>query len=142
MVAPARKDRSEPLPSTEAPQGREAAGARAALIVEDNVIIAMEIDAFLEDFGVAERFVAGTVENALLVLQARDIGFAVVDVDLGAETSEDVALALHERGLPFVFSTGYDGRNPMVARFPGVPLLTKPFSANMLYRALRQIGVG
>ena len=41
-----------------------------------------------------------------------------------------------------MFSTGYDGRNPMVARFPGVPLLTKPFSANMLYRALRQIGVG
>jgi len=112
-----------------------------ALIVEDNVIIALEIEAFLQDHGVATCYLAGTVENALLLLEAREIAFAVVDVDLGGESSEEVALVLTERGLPFLFATGYGDTVPVLQRFPAVPVLRKPFTAATLYKMLEQVGI-
>lgn len=101
----------------------------------------MEIEAFLEDLGVPTCFLAGTVENALLVLGAKEIAFAVVDVDLGHETSEGVAVALQARGIPFIFVTGYGNPTPMMARFPAVPSLMKPFDANALHALLARLGI-
>jgi two-component SAPR family response regulator len=112
-----------------------------ALIVEDNVIIALEVETVLQDLGVASCFIAGTVETALHVLDARQVGFAIVDVDLGSETSEEVALALQERGLPFLFVTGYGESAPMAHNFPGVPTLMKPITPTMLRTALSNLGI-
>jgi two-component SAPR family response regulator len=112
-----------------------------ALIVEDNVIIALEVETFLQDLGVASCFIAGTVENALHVLDARQVAFAIVDVDLGSETSEEVALALQERGLPFLFVTRYGESAPMERNFPDVPALMKPFTPAMLRTALSNLGI-
>ncbi|MBT2188732.1 hypothetical protein KK488_17400 [Sphingobium sp. H33] len=105
-------------------------------------MIALDVEAQLEDLGAEGCVIAGTVENALLALDARDIAFAIVDVDLGAETSEEVAATLIARGLPFVFVTGYGDPVPMMASFPDVPVLIKPFKEEALRATLVQIGVG
>lgn len=112
-----------------------------ALIVEDNVMIAMDVEAQLEDLGAAGCVIAGTVENALLALDVRDIAFAIVDVDLGNETSEEVAAALIARSLPFAFVTGYGEAVPMMESFPQVPVLLKPFTPDALQEMLAGIGI-
>ncbi len=121
------------------PSGKGKPGV--ALIVEDNIIIALEIEVFLQDIGAENCFLAGTVEAALLILEARDIDFAIVDMNLGQESGEDVAMALQQRGVPFLFSTGYSDDSPIAGRFPGVPLLTKPLRAKQLHQMLEQLGV-
>jgi hypothetical protein len=65
----------------------------------------------------------------------------VVDVDLGHETSEEVARTLGARALPFIFASGYGDTAPMTEHFPNVPTLMKPFTAAALYAALEQVGV-
>ena len=112
-----------------------------ALVVEDNIMIALGIEAFLEDLGVSNCLIANTVESALTILDLRDIKFGVIDVDLGGVTSRDVAMALRARGLPFVFATGYGEALPMTVDFPGVPVLTKPFAFHALAAALVEVGV-
>ena len=104
-------------------------------------MIALDIEVQLEDLGVQGCVIAGTVENALLALDAREIAFAIVDVDLGMETSEEVAATLLELGLPFTFITGYGEDIPMRASFPQVPVLTKPFTAEALRAMLEQLGI-
>jgi DNA-binding response OmpR family regulator len=112
-----------------------------ALIVEDNIMIALEVEAFLEDLGVTNCFIASTVESALAILDLRDITFGVVDVDLGGVTSDDVAEALSARNLPFLFATGYGEALPIMAGYPNVPVLMKPFTPKAMATALGAIGV-
>ncbi len=130
------------LPSSSSSPGSGQQSLGVVLIVEDNVMIAMDVEAQLEDLGTSGCVIAGTVENALHALDARDIAFAIVDVDLGNETSEEVAAALIARSLPFAFVTGYGEAVPMMASFPEVPVLLKPFTSDALQEMLVRIGVG
>jgi DNA-binding response OmpR family regulator len=116
-------------------------GVRAALVVEDNMIIALEIEAHLEDLGVRHCLIASTVESGLAILEVRDIAFAILDVNLGLETSEEVAIALQVRGVPFIFLTGYGELSSIARRFAGAPVLVKPIAAASLRQALKKIDV-
>ncbi len=110
--------------------------AGEVLIVEDNIIIAMEAEDFLRELGPARCHLTGSVASALKTIADHDIAFALLDVDLGRETSEAVAVALRERGTPFIFATGY-GEAPAFAGAPGeVPLVTKPFTRQEIAAAI------
>ncbi|MCJ2183999.1 GAF domain-containing protein [Novosphingobium sp. 1949] len=99
----------------------------AALIVEDNVIIAMEAEDHLRGCGFTDCRVAGSVHAALEILASAPISFAMLDVNLGRDTSAPVAEALHARGVPFIFASGYgEGALPK-GDFPAVPVVTKPY---------------
>lgn len=137
-----RKNRARFLTSSLSSSGTGKDGPGAALIVEDNIVIAMAIEAHLEDYGIATCLITGTVETALMLLKARPIAFAILDVDLGNESSEEVALALQQRGLPFAFMSGYADEMPLLQRFPDVPALAKPFEPDVLYAVLKQLGIG
>jgi len=112
-----------------------------ALVVEDNIMIALDIESVLQDLGVPNCFIANSVESALAVLETREIAFAVVDVDLGGVTSEEVVAALDARDLPFALATGYGEVPPGLASHGDVPVLMKPFSAETLAMVLKDIGV-
>lgn len=129
------------MPAYEGQPGDGTSGLGAALVVEDNIVIALEIDTLLRDAGADNCFLAGTVENALLILKARDIAFGIVDVSLGLETGEQVGLALRERALPFALLKSYGETVPMKERFDGVPVIVKPVTVSALHAALRQMGV-
>ena len=77
------------------------------LIVEDDPFIGMDLMAQLEDAGFAVGGVAGTVAKALRLLDGNAFDVAVVDLNLGRESSAPIAAALTERGIPFVVVTGY-----------------------------------
>lgn len=98
-----------------------------ALIVEDNVIIAMEAEDLLRSTGFTDCRVAGSVASAFDVLDTGEVTFAMLDVNLGKETSADVANRLRETGVPFIFASGYGDRTWQNDEFTGIPIVTKPY---------------
>lgn len=97
----------------------------SVLVLEDEVFVALELQALLEERG-AEVAQAFTVAEALDALEAARIDAAVLDVRLGAETCEPVAACLRERGTPFLLHTGdLRGNGELVERI-GAPVVPKP----------------
>lgn len=106
------------------------------LLVEDNVLIGMEAEYQLQDLGAQEIDMAGNVAAALDLIAAHDYSFAVLDINLGNETSQKVAEALSQRAIPYVFTTGY-GEVPWTqADAYGAPVVTKPLDPVALERAI------
>jgi CheY-like chemotaxis protein len=104
------------------------------LLVEDNVLIGMEAEYQLQDLGAQEIDMAGNVAAALDLIAAHDYSFAVLDINLGNETSQKVAEALSQRAIPYVFTTGY-GEVPWTqADAYGAPVVTKPLDPVALER--------
>jgi DNA-binding LytR/AlgR family response regulator len=83
---------------------------RRLLVVEDEYLIAADLTASLESVGVEVIGPAASVEEALLLLEKNRgrLDGAVLDINLGSERVYPVADVLTARGVPFVFTTGYD----------------------------------
>lgn len=103
------------------------------ILVEDEPLVAMMMEDMLADLGCEVAGSFGTLGAALAWLadqKALPDG-AVLDVNLGGgETVFPLAEALHARGVPFVFATGY-GALPS-DRFPDAPLIHKPVDQDQL----------
>jgi CheY-like chemotaxis protein len=115
--------------------------SRRILIVEDEALIAMMEEDFLEELGWDVVGWASATERALALARDADIDAALLDVNLGGQDSFAVADILSERHIPFVFATGY-GADGVADRFRDVPTLTKPFRRDELDRALRRATAG
>jgi CheY-like chemotaxis protein len=81
--------------------------AGRALLVEDNHIIALAAEEMLVRLGAAAVDVASSVAEAMAFMDQALPNFALLDVNLAAETSFPVAERLHAVGVPFAFATGY-----------------------------------
>lgn len=108
---------------------------RHILIVEDEALVAMTAEMAVEDAHGVVVGPAATLEDGLALARANDIDAAVLDVNLHGEKSFPIADLLVERGVPFVFTTGYD-----TAGWHGAALkLAKPYSEDALCEALRTL---
>jgi ActR/RegA family two-component response regulator len=81
---------------------------RRLLIVEDDYVIASDLARALEDRGVEVVGPAGSVEDAMELIDTAELDGAVLDISLGEEKSYPIADELAMRGVPFVFASGYD----------------------------------
>lgn len=109
---------------------------RRLLLVEDNYILAESLRYQLEDEGAEIVGPAATVSHALTLLNSEPhIDGAVLDVNLGEQKVFPVADVLIARGVPFVFTTGYD-RAALPPDYTNMPTLQKPVSAEAIGRAL------
>ena len=79
-----------------------------------------------------------SAEQALELIDDRAIRAAVLDINLGEGPVHAVAAHLQERGVPFLFATGYD-RAVIPEEFRNCPRLEKPFSRKDLVAAVRQL---
>ena len=105
------------------------------LITEDQAMIAFCIEQSIQAFGPYATACAGSVSDALALMQRDDWDAAILDLRLGqGETSYPIADQLAAKGVPFAFATGSDGA--IAARFSGVPVLRKPFGDQDLERCL------
>jgi DNA-binding response OmpR family regulator len=79
------------------------------LVVEDETLIAMELEDILHDLGHRVLEICGTVPQAVAFLDANADGLdgAILDANLGGTSAEPVAKALRERRVPFVVASGY-----------------------------------
>ncbi|MCB1882607.1 MAG: PAS domain-containing protein [Geminicoccaceae bacterium] len=134
----------EALPS--APEAsREASGETAAgvaLLVEDDYLIATMVGDILRRAGWRVVGPAASVAQGLALVRAEgaSLDAAVLDVNLGESFSIAVADALRERGVPFVFASGYTREEVLPERFARTPRLNKPYGEAALLRALGDLG--
>ena len=106
------------------------------LVVEDEYMLADELRTELGDADAIVLGPVGTVEDALNLIRAEaDIDGAIVDMNLRGEMAFPVADLLAERGVPFLFATGYDEAT-IPARFAEVVRCEKPISMSRVIRAI------
>ncbi|MDI3560622.1 response regulator [Bradyrhizobium sp. Arg816] len=110
-----------------------------ALVVEDEMTIALMIEDMLTDLGHQVVAMAMRLPQALELAKTSEIDFVVLDVNLDGHMSFAVADALIERGVPFVFVTGYGaaGVDPKY-RHQGI-VLQKPFDLADLEKAIERL---
>ncbi|MBV1836373.1 GAF domain-containing protein [Acetobacter estunensis] len=110
---------------------------RRVLVVEDQILIAMETEDILRDHGVSDVCTAASVSEARAFLTDMHSDIAVLDLNLGEGTSLDLAVLLRARGIPFIFATGYGNRGGIPDAFADVPLVHKPYTGSGLIKALQ-----
>ena len=140
---PSRRAR-KPLAVPDAADGppqNTATGTRI-LVVEDDPIVAMDLTDTLGTMGYTVMATAHDVQSALSALNCSTPDLAVIDINLGHETSEPVAEVLIERGIPFLLSTGYDSEGAPESVFTGLPRITQPFSEPDLKAKLEGLNPG
>jgi CheY-like chemotaxis protein len=110
--------------------------ARRILVVEDDFYVASSLAHCLEDEGVEVVGPVASVKEALdLIAEGGRIEGAILDINLKGETVYPVADVLRERGVPYVFTTGYDAVS-IAQRQPDALCFEKPVVATQLIAAL------
>ena len=105
------------------------------LVVEDEALVAMLLEDMLGDLGAEVVAVVGTVSEAVSLARGDGLDVAILDLNLGADSSAPVAEALAAAGTPFVFATGY-GEAGVPKAFRDRPALQKPYGMNDVARLL------
>ena len=105
------------------------------LIVEDEPIIAIDLEDIVTSANGADCSLASTVKEGLRCIE-RGVDFAILDVHLGfdGKTSFPLASALQARGIPFCF-VSCSGL-PMPRRYGSVPFIAKPFRPSQISEML------
>lgn len=106
------------------------------LVVEDEYLIADAVQIGLEAGGAVVVGPAPSVRKALRLLDG-DAGIhcAVLDMNLGDEQVFPVADVLQARGIPFLFTTGYDA-SAVPQAWRHIQRLEKPIEIGAITRAL------
>jgi CheY-like chemotaxis protein len=107
------------------------------LVVEDEMLVAMNIEDMLLAMGHEVAGLASRLAPALQLAREGEFDLAMLDVNLAGETSFPVADILRERGIPFLFATGY-GADGIEPGYRGAPVLQKPFRSSDLAGALAE----
>lgn len=111
---------------------------RQVLLVEDNVLIAMDVESMLEELGAVTILTASTIGEAQEFAE-QPIDFAILDLHLGSETSLPIAKALGERGISFVFASGDGDQAGLTDGLAAVPVIMKPYRRDDILAAWREV---
>jgi CheY-like chemotaxis protein len=106
---------------------------RRVLVLEDEVLLAIEAAETLEDLGAVVVGPVHRIDDALGLVAGEALDAALLDVNIGGRSSREVAERLRARGVPIVFATGYGARADVL---PGCPVLDKPYSRSQVAAAL------
>ena len=107
------------------------------LVVEDEMFLCMDIEDMLVEFGCVVVGPAARVEQALEIIEREAVDLAMLDVNLGFESSYPIAERLSSLQVPYFFATGY---SELDAAQQGRPRLQKPFSGAQLQDMLLRTG--
>lgn len=114
-------------------------GSLRVLVVEDEMIIAMELEAQLQDLGHDVIGPFPTVRRALSGLTQETPDAALLDVNVGGELVTPVAQALAVAQVPYVLLTGYTGRQLTEPVLRNAPRLGKPLDPMQLAAMMERL---
>ncbi len=106
------------------------------LIVEDEVLIALDLVDIVSSAGALPVGPAGSVRQALRYLESTDVTAAILDVNLGNEDSLEIACWLRAAGIPFIYHSGHFSEKDPPRSWPVAPLARKPAASNTLVATL------
>src|SRR3954453_11263049 len=112
-----------------------AMGARSILIVEDEPLIAMMLEDFLDSLGHKVRGTCDTVKCALDEVEKGGFDLAILDVNLKGENVWPVATRLREKKVPFVIAAG-GHVDPPPPEFDDAPIIEKPYTVDRVTPAI------
>ena len=112
---------------------------RRVLVVEDEFLLAMELETLLSRRGCTVLGPVPTVRQALAMLDREQPEAALLDVNLKGERATPIAVALRERGVPFVLVTGYSDHQLSEPELNQAPRLDKPVNGRELKCALVKV---
>lgn len=104
---------------------------RRIMIVEDEALVAMVLNDQLEELGLSIVATCANVPEAIKAIDDSAPDAAILDVNLGGQLVYPVADRLIDRGIPFVFITGY-GRESIDSRYSSIQVLEKPVDLQAL----------
>jgi CheY-like chemotaxis protein len=111
---------------------------RRILIVEDEALVAMQLEDMLGELGHEVAASCARLDEAVATAQTVACDMAVLDINLAGQKSFPVAEALKSRGVPFLFATGYGG-SVLPAALAGTQILHKPYGLDDLKSALLHV---
>lgn len=111
---------------------------RRILVVEDEPLLAMEIEGLLERLGCEMIGPAGTLAEAARLIDHGDFDAALLDANLAGAPVDALAAALTRRGIGFAFASGY-GPESLPSGFGDAPHVTKPVNADDLAGVLARL---
>jgi len=100
---------------------------KRVLVVEDEMLIAMDIASMLSEAGCLVVGPAATMEKAHALIAEGGFDVALLDANLAGQRVDGLAAELTRRGIPFAFVTGYE-REGLPAAFGQAPMINKPFT--------------
>lgn len=125
-----------PTAPNTAPTGKIASMPKHVLVVEDSMIIAMDTEDSLRSLGVETVTTAASVAGAINSIEKDTPELAILDYNLGTETSDPVASVLKARGIPFVLASGYGELSEGLEERGAFALLKKPYGKAELEKML------
>jgi DNA-binding response OmpR family regulator len=105
------------------------------LIVEDDPMLALDLEETLVDAGFKIAAIAGKLETALALIESGACDAAILDANLAGVSASPLASAMTARGLPFIVLSGYSSEQ-LQGAFPGALFLQKPCRPAQLIQAL------
>ena len=110
---------------------------KRVLVVEDEFLIALDIERIIESAGARDFVVVNRCSDALKAIAAAPFDLAVLDFKLDKENVLPVAEELIAVGTPFIFLTGASSESMMAQKqFENIPGAAKPFDSATLLAAL------
>jgi len=111
---------------------------RRIFVVEDEMLIAIQLEEILESLGCVVVGPVSKLEVAVRMAGEEQIDAAILDITIRGGQVFPAAEVLLGRDIPFVFASGYSDW-ALPDPFRGKPQLQKPFSPEDLAKALREI---
>ena len=117
-------------------------GRRLVLVLEDEALIAINLQDELQDAGheVAGPFTACSA--ALEWLQTATPDTAILDATLGDGSCHGVAAELNRRGVPFLIYSGHQEDQQLLSEFHHITWIEKPAPFAVLVQECQQLLVG
>ena len=107
------------------------------LIVEDEPLIAMMLEDFLDSLGHEVKGVCESVDEAQTAVAAGGFDLAILDVNLKGENIWPVASELRALGIPFIVASG-GHVDPPPPEFADVPMIDKPYTIDRVTPAIEE----
>ncbi|HUQ34893.1 MAG TPA: response regulator [Aestuariivirga sp.] len=108
---------------------------RQVLIVEDEPLLAMNLEDMLTQLGHVVTSTATRIDKALSLAEGSEFDLAFLDINLAGSNTFGVGAILRKRNIPFIFTSGY-GAEGLIDGYRAAHLLTKPFGVKELERMI------
>jgi CheY-like chemotaxis protein len=127
---------ADPSMAVVAPSHAQPLQDSTVLLLEDNLIVALEAEEILRALGATAVYTASTIAGAAKFLAAERFDFAVLDINLGFETSLDFAARLNTAQIPYVFASGYGDNIDLGGVHSTILTVAKPYDRDQLKVAI------
>jgi DNA-binding response OmpR family regulator len=112
------------------------------LVLEDEALIALNVQDELQDAGYEVAGPFSTCSAALEWLQTTTPDMAILDATLKDGPCREVALELSRREVPFLIYSGYQEDRQLLSEFDHITWIEKPVPSEVLVQACQQLLVG